>query len=551
MKTPLHIRELNRAREWYNPLRGLDIQRVVSLLEEAERGKYDDLQKLNRMSEKRHPTLRALKHRRLGALKKLDWDIKIPSTLPRGVTAAQAKAQQVFLRERYEAIENLPQAVEHLALATFRGFSHLEFHHEDNDARLPIVRLQPVPQWHFLRDPQEFDLWRYDVEARGQEFSSVLIEPENFIIRVVDDPLCEIALLCFIRRNLGKKNWTVFQEDYALTTLIATLGENTPLDKVKEWLELVKKVTGNSRMALPPGSEVKGLDLGNLDGIQFDNYIKAEDSDLVLAGTSGKLTMLTSSTGMNSDQGDVHEATFNELAVAEAAEITALFQAQHDKPLLRREFPSQPPVAYFELAAKDEEDVDALVERGSKLAVAGFDLDAAEMSEKTGLKLTRKAAPVQIPGQVLETDAGADPLKNRHQAALDAAREDRFLSAAERRLTAADRATMAPLLDLVRPVREEAVRLAALDDESAFRSGLEALQPRLRALQAALPHLEDAVLHANPALDEAFTEIYATALASGWIEHAQAQKQARPTAAFKGPGAKMAPSTRGTAPEAT
>ncbi len=542
MKPPLHIREINRARDWHNPLRGLNVQRVVSLLEEGERGKYDDLQKLNRMAEKRHPTLRALKWRRLSALKKLDWNVKLPDTLPRGITAAQAEAQRVFLRQRYELIENLPQAIEHLALATFRGFSHLEKRHLDDDASLPIVRLQPVPQPHWVRDGQDFDVWKYDADARGNETSAVAIDRAQFIIREVDDPLCEIALLCFVRRGLAKRNWSTFQEDYALTTLIATLGENTPLDKVKEWLDLIKGVTGNSRMVLPPGAEVKGLDLGNLDGVQFDNFIKAEDADLVLAGTGGLLTMLTANTGLGGDsQGDNHEAAFDALAIAEAAEVSALLQAQHDKPLLNQEFPSQPAVAYFELAAQDREDLDALAERLAKLKTAGFTAKADEVSEKFAITLEANAAPAALdPAAPGGDPAAVEPLKNRIPgspplpAAIAAGNERRFLSNAEQQLAAADLAVLAPVVALVRPIRAELARLADLTDDAAFTAGLEALQPALRRFQAALPALEEAVLKGRPDLDDAFSDIIATAFRSG-LEEAAAARTKTPLKTAKQP----------------
>lgn len=523
MKPPLHIREINRAREWYNPLRGLDIARVVLLLEEGERGKYDDLQKLNRMAEKRHPTLRALKHRRLSALKKLDWDIKIPSKLPAGMTARQADAQAQTLRERYEAIENLPQAIEFQALATFRGFAHLEPRHHDDDPTEPVTLLNPVPQWHWVRDSQNFDIWKYDAEAKGNETSAVAIERSHFIIREVDDPLCEIALLCFLRRNFAKKNWTAFQEDYAIPSIFAMLGENTPPDKVAEWLEIMKRVTNNSRGALPPGATVQPLDVGGLDGVQFDNFIKAEDSDLVMAGTSGQLTMLTANTGMNGDgQSDAHEETFMALAIAEAMEINAIFQKQFDKPILAAEYPSQKPVAYFHLAAEDQEDATALAERLVKLKQAGFEAEEGEVSEKMGMKLKRTT--VVAPGPLNpETDPDKALTNRRPSDAMAAGNAARFMAHAEAMLSEADRADLAPVIARVAPIRAEMARLVGLDD-AAFAAGMEALRPQLRALQAVLPELEKQVLASRPELEAAFTDIIGTAFLSGAVSASETRR---------------------------
>ena len=506
MKAPLHIREVNRAREYYNPMRGLDMPRLVSLLDQGERGQFSDLQKLNRTMEKRQPTLRALKSRRLGALKKLDWDVKLPAKLPDAITLAQATAQQKFLRSRYEQIVNLPQAMEFLALSTFRGFSHLEPHYLEDEPSLPVVRLQPVPQWHWVRGFENFE-WRYDVTARNAVTTAVPVDPASFIIREVDDPLCEIALICGVRRGAAGKDWSAFMADYSIPSAFAMLGENTPLDKVKEWLELMKAVTNNSRGALPPGSKIQALELANYDGAQFEKYIDHQDKELVLAGTGGLLTMLTASTGMNSGQADTHETAFNVIALSDAKELSALMQEQFDKPLLAREFPSQVPVAYFELAALDEEDLDQLANRLRLLAQAGLIADPAEITEKVGIKLER-GVPPSSPAAAADVKVGAEPaavapvkpFANRAGPA-GAAQALRFEANAKALLAEADQAAFAPVLALV-----EAVRTSP--DATAYQNALAKLSQEL-------PAIERALLRGHPEREAALEAVLATAFVNG------------------------------------
>ena len=59
-----------------------------------------------------------------------------------------AARQAAFLRDAYERIENLREAVQFLALAEFRGYAHLEKNH---DARGRVSELRPVPQWFWAR----------------------------------------------------------------------------------------------------------------------------------------------------------------------------------------------------------------------------------------------------------------------------------------------------------------------------------------------------------------------------------------------------------------
>lgn len=518
MKPPLHLQEINKAREWYNPLRGLSVQRAAQLLEQGERGRYADLQKLYRMAEKRFPVLRALKRRILGGLVELDWSVKIVAEIPEGFTQAQAEAQQKLLRSRYDAIENLTKAIEHLALAEFRGYSHLEPRYPDNDPSRPANRLNPVPQWHWFRDNQTWT-WRYDPEARDQEAGSTEIDEADFIIREVDDPINEIALLCFIRANDSIKNWDAFRDDYAIPMLFAILGENAPEGKVKEWLELMEKVTKNSRGALPPGSSVESPDVGNLDGKQFQQHIAFMREEVVLAGTSGLLTMLTAP-GSGTLAGSAHQEAIDLIISALAGQVAGTLQAQFDKRVLAEEFPSQPVLAYFSLASEEPEDLNAAAERLAKLKTAGFQADADEVSEKFGLTLTAAATPAPIDPNV---DPGsADPLKNRATEVAAAGKQARFEANTVHDVAAADLVTLQPIIDLVAPVRAEMARVAQLDD-AGFAAGMAALQPRLHEVQAKLPALEKQILTDHPELENAITDAIGTAFVSGIAEAALAR----------------------------
>jgi hypothetical protein len=226
-----------------------------------------------------------------------------------------------------------------------------------------------VPQWHWLRGARREDIaWRNDAAARGNESDSVAIDPADFIIREVEDPLCEIALLCFVRRNFGKKNWTVFQADYAIPALFALLGENTPLDKVKEWLALVREVTNNSRGALPPCRRGwKTLDVGDRDGSQFDCTIQARTRISCSPARAAHLTMLAQSTGMNDSQGNVQDSIFD------ASRRPRRPTFRRSAGAVRQAHPGcRVPLAaagaYFELAAEDREDVNGLADRAVKFS---------------------------------------------------------------------------------------------------------------------------------------------------------------------------------------
>jgi phage gp29-like protein len=66
----------HKWRDAYNPLRGLGMARLVSLLEAGERGEYADLQWFYHFMERSDPMIYAVLQRRRAALLAVDWDIR-------------------------------------------------------------------------------------------------------------------------------------------------------------------------------------------------------------------------------------------------------------------------------------------------------------------------------------------------------------------------------------------------------------------------------------------------------------------------------------------
>ena len=337
------LRAVDRWRAQFNPLRGLTTQRAVTLLDEGEGGCYADLQWTYRRVEKREPTLRGLKRLRQAAIGKLDWQIRTKDDSP------EAKRQADALRAAYEAIGNLNAAIRFLALAEFRGYAHLEKIYRNDDPAQGIVELCPVEQWHWVRDGL-YGAWQYNATAQNV-LRGAPIDPAHFVIREVDDPINEIGLLLFVEKALSKRDWVGFVEVFGIPPLFAKLPPNIPQGEESRYQEMAEAVVSDMRGVLPNGAEVTTVDAGARGANPFRDHIAYIDEQLVLAGTSGKLAMLTASTGMNSGQADAHDAVFDRLAAAEAAEIAEVLQRSIDAPLLKAKFPGQPARAWFAFEA--------------------------------------------------------------------------------------------------------------------------------------------------------------------------------------------------------
>ncbi len=388
MKASTYLKNLQASTNWraqFNPLRGLTMPRVVAMLEMGERGDYARLQWLYRFVEKRNSTLRGVLQRRQAALTRLDWDIRVRSsanaaTSPRSLAARQA----ALLRDAYERIANLREAVTFLALAEFRGYAHLERHF---DTRGNTVRLEPVPQWFWARLGPEAP-WQYNALARpGLPMpGDPVLDPARFIQRETAAPIDEIALIAHVRQSLSQKDWDGFVETYGLPPLFLELPPDIPAEREAEYQAQAEAIIGDARGTMPNGTKIHTVDSGARGQNPFAEHLRYQDEVIVLAATGGKLTALTES-GSGTLAGSAHQAAFDDLTEASAALVSEVFQHQFDEPLLRKYFPGQPQLAYFELAATRALDPAEVISQALELAKAGYEIDPAELSEKSGYRL--------------------------------------------------------------------------------------------------------------------------------------------------------------------
>jgi phage gp29-like protein len=408
----------------HNPLRGLSMARVIQELEAGQRGELSHLQWLYHFIEKRDAVVRGAKRRILSSVLKLDWDIKIRAGI-RDDQKAAAEKQQESLKASYGRIKKLRAAFTHQVLAEFRGYCHIEKHF---NAQGEVIAFEPVPQWHWCKDGYYGD-WLFQENALNGGRSGVPINAANFIIREVQDPINEIALPAFTRKGLSGKDFDAFIARYGipfvywiLSDAMAAAVANDPAS-IKNWMSIMRGI-GSDGEGIFPGGTVETLDSagGGKDNNPFLQHLGYQDEQIVMAATSGKLTMLNEATGLGSGNADAHQDTFDDIALGLAKEISVNFHEQFDLPELARLFPGQDALVYFELAAKDAEDVGDLVANVKSLDEAGWEMDGAELCEKTGYTLARKqastpAAPdsnnntTREPGDAPDDDApaGKDP----------------------------------------------------------------------------------------------------------------------------------------------
>ena len=139
-------RKRTAANAWIesiDPLNGLSIAQAKTIFNAARRHGSPLLQKIYGEIEGADPTLMTCVERRASALSGLGWRAVADASAP---DAGAAEEQRRALEEFADGIANLDEAVEHLDLGFFRGFSVVQPIWEDGAVR--TVHL--LDSWNFL-----------------------------------------------------------------------------------------------------------------------------------------------------------------------------------------------------------------------------------------------------------------------------------------------------------------------------------------------------------------------------------------------------------------
>jgi phage gp29-like protein len=398
---PIFNQKSNRWREFYNPLRGLNIAVLNALLDAGERGQFADLQWFYYYMERSDPMIFSILQRRRAALLDSDWDIRVPAQVDdiraqsavrqqpsaQSVDAGLADEQAAFLREVYDGIANFRDALGFLFMGFFRGYAHLEKHF---GASGEIVRLEPVEQWFWVRDGM-FGEWEYNENAVSGRRRGVPIERGNFVIFEAA-ALNRMLAVLYLRKVRSQTGWDSLLDVFGVPSVFLIGPPNAVASKEEEYQKIAEDIISDGRGYLPNGSDIKYV-TGGVTKPPFLEHMQYVDRQITMIGTGGLLTMLTES-GSGTLAGSAHQDTFQQIARGDAATLSEVFQREIDQPMLAAAFPGQPPLAYFEFAPCLSDQASRVVQDAAALAAAGMPVDPAQVGEKTGYQLLPAAGNV-------------------------------------------------------------------------------------------------------------------------------------------------------------
>lgn len=495
----------NHWREYYNPLRALDLQRYIALYDQSRRGLNAELQNVYREMEQLFPVLIGLMKRRTSQLVTRNFTAQTidEKELPPGATMAQAEEQATCLRQNIAAVKNWRQAIKKSFGGTFRGWAHLEkIYKFPGTTDWTISQFEFVEQWHWTRKSM-YAQWEY-IPAATQSNSGLPVNEDQFVIYQADFALDRLALILFIRANLCEKDADALVSIYGIPRPGVIMPPNVPKEMEPLYLSAVKSFANGGAAALPNGTTIVPQPLGDLKGDIFKQRIDHINEMLVLAGTGGRLAMLTANTGMGGDkQGDEHADAFDEIGQEDAADLTECFQTQYADPILDREYPGDPHLAYLQLAAPEQTDTTQAVADILALSQAGYQVPIEQVQDQTGYQVTLKPQPSDPsdPSAPSDGDDDDEEVTNRATSAISSlAIGDALSASAARQLAEAIQS------DMAHPAAKLNAALQIADDD--LRAA------KLKELLAQWPGImADALL--APAATDVIENTIATAYAAG------------------------------------
>ena len=364
-----------------NPIRGLSISQAKSIFDCARKNGSALLQKIYDEIENCDPTLMTCVDRRAAAISGIGWQV---------VARASAKDQALADQQRLavdaflSGIENFDEALEHLDLAFFRGFSHCQPIWEADGT---VRRISLLNSWNFLRDKD--GAWYFNPEASSDLTGCEKILPEARLMtlvrrRAIDWP----ALVIFIRKSLGEQDWGRYVERYGLPNFIATMHQGADEAQRAEYLKAAKAVRDAQPAALPSGGSVTTVGTESRGQDPFSNFIEHQEKLIVLMATGGTLTSLAQA-DTGSLAGGAQMDVWREIVSRDVAAISAVVNRALVRPFLEQKFPGKEIACEFKIEASEKPGKKETAELAATLKNAGYTIIQSELEEAVGFSLEK------------------------------------------------------------------------------------------------------------------------------------------------------------------
>lgn len=385
-KSPLAL-----MNETFNPLWNMSGREAQLMFDYARSGNYAQLQYLYNEIERKDPTMLTCVTRRGAAISELDWKVvRSDERITRGADGSLVAEQIECIETAVARIENLPEAMEHLGLFAFRGYSHVSPVYRYDGS---VERLDLLDSWNFCYDRvQEAWLWNPDATSftMPRDGSGRLKAiPEEELVSVVGTTAIDWpGLFIYLRTAVGERDWGRFIETYGLPPVIITMPDFTSEQDQRRYMDAAESVFEGKSGVIPYGSQVSyGSESRGTE--PFSAFLEHQQKLIVLMATGGTLTSLAES-GAGTLAGNAQMDVWRQIVRRDVRRISNAMNRMLCRRILEREFPGKPAFAEFQLDTTPKPTAEEMLQLAGAAASAGFEMDAEELSQATGWTIRRR-----------------------------------------------------------------------------------------------------------------------------------------------------------------
>lgn len=405
-----------------NPLRNLSRRDAENIADVARHGNEVRLQMVYEEIEKSFPILSMVVDRRSSALLERDWRIGTQDARrSRGYDEGLAVAQAEYLEGVFgEAQFNgLHDAIEHLSLAFFRGYSNVAYDMLDDGG---VASFKTLDNVYFVREPRTDRLYWNPSASMIYTYNSpeVTLIPanENITVQVrhpVDYPVVHLYLMY----SMGKLKYGQLMEKYGIPPVILEAPDTVTEEKMEAFAQRAIQIFEGGSGVVGYGTKVTMPSVTARGQDPFEPYLTWIDEQVVLLATGSTLGSLTGATGLGSGVAEVQEDTFDKIVARDGTRIAGAINKTITKDALDIGFPGKKHLAFFDFNFDSPAPASEVMDMAVKARAAGFTMDEDELSEKSGFALTKDVTPVPEPPRPYMNSEGDEPVADPPEAKQD------------------------------------------------------------------------------------------------------------------------------------
>jgi len=372
----------------FSPIKNLTPQRIVTMLEQFDRGILRDAAWMMDKVERTDDMLQTVAPKRKKGLSRQEYDIVAYESWENLGTAAQLEAQKEFLEDFYNRLTTthalkrnvrggVRKMIYQMADAIGKEYAvHNISWLPGRDGSL-TASLTFTPLWFFEATDGELRF----LQSAGQ-LHGVELEPLRWMV-TCGDGLMVASLVAYMFKHLPLKDWLVYSGrcgmPFVANATDAAYGS-------KEWddgIEALKSIAQEFAMQHSRGSEISIHDMTVSGELPMPQLVERMDRALAMLWRGADLSTMSSKDGMGASL----QQDESDLLVEDDIEmINETLEHALSLPALRWKFGNEvKPLCSFKLTAPDRQDEKAEQDKLHAAADYGVPIDQADYCERLNI----------------------------------------------------------------------------------------------------------------------------------------------------------------------